>query len=146
MLIFILQTAKKEVIFCQFEIVGVRWYGRVQIGKKQVTARKIRCFPCGFIIIILFRQEQALALRLNTQIKSLVVERLFRQSKAVIQTYYRFIFLIHQLSGIFFPNKVVILYKVEFSFYFFGKIFRNFAFAVYNLQHADFIVCVIFDF
>ena len=43
------QIAKKEVIFCQFEFVGVRWYGRVQIGKKQVIPRKIRCFPWDFI-------------------------------------------------------------------------------------------------
>ena len=92
------QIAKKAVIFCQFEFVGVRWYGRVQIGKKQVTARKIRCFPCGFIIIILFRQEQAPSplrsainachrqaspLRLNTPIKSLAVERLFRRSEGM---------------------------------------------------------------
>ncbi len=48
------QIAKKEGIFCQFEIVGVRWYGRVQIDKKQVTAREIRYFPCGFIVIIIF--------------------------------------------------------------------------------------------
>ena len=44
-----LETSKREVIFCQFEFVGVRWYVRVQIGKKQVTARKTRCFPCGLI-------------------------------------------------------------------------------------------------
>ena len=43
------QIAKKEVIFCQFEFVGVRGYGRVQIGKKQVIPRKIRCFPWDFI-------------------------------------------------------------------------------------------------
>ena len=43
------QTAKKEVIFCQFEIVGVRWYGRVQIGKKQVTARKFDVSLAVFI-------------------------------------------------------------------------------------------------
>ena len=43
------QIAKKAVIFCQFEFVGVRWYGRVQIGKKQVIPRKIRCFPWDFI-------------------------------------------------------------------------------------------------
>ena len=29
------QNAKKEVIFCQFEFVGVQRYGRVQIGIKQ---------------------------------------------------------------------------------------------------------------
>ena len=74
------KIAKKDVIFCQFEFVGVHGYGRVQIGKKQVTARKFRCFPCGFIVIILFRQEQALALHLNIIIKSLAVERLFRRS------------------------------------------------------------------
>ncbi len=77
------QIAKKEVMFCQFEFVGVRWYGRVQIDKKQVTARKIRCFPCGFVVIILFRQEQALALQLNIVIKSLAAERLFRRSESV---------------------------------------------------------------
>ena len=77
------QISKKEVIFCQFEFVGVRWYGRVQIGKKQATARKIRRFPCGFTVTIIFRQEQALALHLNTIIKLLAVERLFRRSETV---------------------------------------------------------------
>ena len=43
------ETSKKEVIFCQFEFVGVRGYGRVQIGKKQVIARKTRCFPCYYV-------------------------------------------------------------------------------------------------
>jgi len=31
------QTLKNEGIFCEFEFVGVRGYGRVQIRKKQVT-------------------------------------------------------------------------------------------------------------
>ena len=36
------QSAKKEVIFWQFEIVGVRLYGRVQIVKKQAMERNFR--------------------------------------------------------------------------------------------------------
>jgi len=38
------QTLKNEGIFCEFELVGVRGYGRVQIRKKQVTPRETRCF------------------------------------------------------------------------------------------------------
>lgn len=35
-------TLKNEVIFCEFEFVGVRGYGRVQIRKKQGMERLSR--------------------------------------------------------------------------------------------------------
>ena len=81
MILELWQIAKKEVIFCQFEFVGVRGYGRVQIGKKQVIPRKIRCFPWDFIHLGFLRQEQALALHSNIIINSLAVEQLFRRSE-----------------------------------------------------------------
>ena len=59
------QIQKKEVIFCQFEFVGVHLYGRVQIGKKQVTARGFRYSPCGFIVVLVFFESKFLVLYLN---------------------------------------------------------------------------------
>ena len=37
-----LSDCEKEVIFCQFEVVGTHRYGRVQIGKKQEMERNSR--------------------------------------------------------------------------------------------------------
>ena len=48
------QSAKKEVIFCQFEFVGVRLYDRVQIGKKQAMERNFRKISLHLNIIIPF--------------------------------------------------------------------------------------------
>ena len=54
------QSAKKEVIFCQIEFVGVHGYGRVQFGKKQAIARGIRCFPCVFYLYAPIFDEMSL--------------------------------------------------------------------------------------
>ena len=65
------QSAKKEVIFYQFEFVGVQ----AQIGKKQATEPN----RLGFGSVYLFcLRDPSLTLRMTGL---LVVERLFRQSE-----------------------------------------------------------------
>ncbi len=45
------QMTKNAGIFREIVFVGVRWYGREQFRGKQATARKTRCFSCGFLSI-----------------------------------------------------------------------------------------------
>ena len=46
------QSAKKKVIFCQFEFVGVQRYGRVQIDKKQAMERNPRWIPLRLTCVL----------------------------------------------------------------------------------------------
>ena len=45
------QTSKKEGIFLELQFVGVRLHGRVEVLKKQTTARNFRCFPCCLFVM-----------------------------------------------------------------------------------------------
>ena len=75
------QRLKNEGIFCECKFVGVRWYGRVCIRKKQETAREIRRFPCGFNILICAALKDTEVNFLNAIYTLLVVDRVFRQSE-----------------------------------------------------------------
>ena len=71
---------KTPRIFCEIVFVGVQRYGRERFRKKQVMARKTRCFLCHFFSFSHTDSRGRLSLQIYFLTFSFAVDQVFRQS------------------------------------------------------------------